>query len=77
MIKNSCLEVEYLNFDRNCFTHHGMLVPYVLRIVYNYKGILFYNYFITIDVSVFLETVFQFPSDVNNEDRDSRKKTIL
>ena len=51
-----------------------MLVPYVLRIGYNYKGILFYNYFITIDVSVFLETVFQFPSDVNNEDRDSRKK---
>ena len=51
-----------------------MLVPYVLRIVYNYKGILFYNYFITIDVSVFLETVFQFPSDVNNEDRDSREK---
>ena len=51
-----------------------MLVPYVLRIVYNYKGILFYNYFITIDVSVFLETVFQFPSDVNNKDRDSRKK---
>ena len=51
-----------------------MLVPYVLRIVYNYKGILFYNYFITIDVSVFLETAFQFPSDVNNKDRDSRKK---
>ena len=50
-----------------------MLVSYVLRIVYNYKGVLFYSYFITIDVSVFLETVFQFPSDVNNEDRDSRK----